>query len=248
MKHTIDYQHEIITIINIIPIEIKERSWLCIAFEEKNMGDYMHFAFVYREDYPMGHNLLEHTEDMLKGSLPVLRIHSECFLGDAISSSLCDCGEQLQKSIDFIMESGSGILIYLRQEGRGIGMRAKLSCLALQEGYYRGIQNNRAYGTYEANYILGYEGDERKYDSLPSILDFLRVKAVRLISGNPEKIQALTENGVEIAEIIDIDRKDIDKNSRKGRELLEKKNRDYKYKNIRYRGNEHEKSDNYNTM
>jgi GTP cyclohydrolase II len=234
VNHDLGVRYGPLCIINIVPVELSEEKWLCIAFEDVSMGDFMHFAFLYQNNFRMDKDLLEAAKGFFDNQVPLLRIHSECFLGDVVGSTLCDCGEQLQKSLKLITENKSGILVYLRQEGRGIGMRAKLPCLALQEGYYKGVRTELPVGTYEANLILGYKGDARNYDAPLQILNFLNVKEVDLISGNPNKRQGLINNGIHIRRTIDIDRKRINWKGRMGKELLEKRKLNYQYENISF--------------
>lgn len=234
MNHDLGVLYGSLRIINIVPVELNGNCWICIAFEEAAMGDYMHFAFLFQNNLQLGTDLFKDVSKLFENQVPFLRIHSECFLGDVMGSTLCDCREQLQESIKMIEENNSGILIYLRQEGRSIGMRAKLSCLALQAGYYKGKQIGHVVGTYEANWALGYGGDERNYDLPLQILNFLQVKEINLISGNPDKMRSLINCGICIRQTIDIERKSIDWNSRMGKELLEKRKLNYHYSNVSF--------------
>jgi GTP cyclohydrolase II len=125
-------------------------------------------------------------------SEPVLmRIHSQCLTGDVFHSTRCDCGAQLELALESIASEGRGLLIYEQQEGRGIGLMNKLRAYELQD-----------YGadTVEANEQLGFEADLRGYKMPAAILNFLGVKQVRLMSNNPEKIQALEDAGVRVTE------------------------------------------------
>jgi len=117
-----------------------------------------------------------------------LRIHSECFTGDVLGSQRCDCGEQLKVAIDFIVEKGSGYIIYLRNhEGRGIGLAEKIKAYQLQD---RGLD------TVEANIALGHQVDAREWSDAVEILAELGIKSVVLMTNNPEKIQALSDAGI----------------------------------------------------
>ena len=122
--------------------------------------------------------------------VPLVRPHSECLTGDVFGSRRCDCGAQLREAVERIADSG-GYLLYLRQEGRGIGLYAKLDAYALQD---TGLD------TYEANLALGHQEDERSYLVAAQMLKALGVKRVRLISNNPEKVEALEQAGVEVVE------------------------------------------------
>lgn len=123
----------------------------------------------------------------------LLRIHSECFTGDVLGSLRCDCGEQLNASMRMIAEHGSGVILYLRQEGRGIGLLNKLRAYNLQD---------RGYDTVEANLALGHGADERDYTIGALILKDLGVESVQLITNNPEKIESLEGFGIDVSERI----------------------------------------------
>lgn len=124
-----------------------------------------------------------------------LRIHSECLTGDVFGSLRCDCREQLEKSLHFIQELGTGIILYMRQEGRGIGLENKIRAYALQE---QGLDTN------QANEALGFRVDERTYDVAADMLAMLGVQSVRLMSNNPTKLQGLTSTGVRVADRIPV--------------------------------------------
>ena len=119
----------------------------------------------------------------------LVRVHSECFTGDVLGSRRCDCGEQLALARQIIAAEGTGIIIYMRQEGRGIGLLDKLRAYNLQDA---------GYDTVEANVLLGHEPDERDYTVAARILEDLKVKSVRLLTNNPSKIEALTQLGVTV--------------------------------------------------
>lgn len=138
-------------------------------------------------------HLLMTMGDVSKSKSPLLRIHSECFTGDVLGSMRCDCGEQLQKSMQMISNEGSGILIYLKQEGRGIGLVEKLKAYALQE---------EGHDTITANTILGHGADERKYNMAAAALKGIGVSEVRLISNNPDKKMELERDGVTVTEVV----------------------------------------------
>ncbi len=123
-----------------------------------------------------------------KDQVPV-RIHSECFTGDVLGSLRCDCGEQLEMALEMIEQAGMGILIYLRQEGRGIGLLNKLKAYNLQD---------QGMDTVDANLHLGHEADERQYDIAALILKDLGVNSVALITNNPQKIEELKHLGIQV--------------------------------------------------
>ena len=125
------------------------------------------------------------------GRPPLVRIHSECLTGDALGSLKCDCGPQLDGALAEIAESGWGILLYLRQEGRGIGLINKLRAYALQD---------QGFDTVDANLRLGFADDERDFAVAASILSALGQSAVRLLTNNPRKVAALEALGIQVSE------------------------------------------------
>jgi GTP cyclohydrolase II len=127
----------------------------------------------------------------LAGSPPLVRIHSQCLTGDVLHSLRCDCRAQLELALHSIAAEGRGLLIYENQEGRGIGLLNKLRAYELQD---------RGADTVEANQQLGFDADLRGYELAGAILRFLGLDAVRLMSNNPEKIQALERAGVRVTE------------------------------------------------
>jgi len=124
---------------------------------------------------------------------PIVRIHSQCLTGDVFHSLRCDCRQQLELALAAIADAGKGVLLYENQEGRGIGLMAKLQAYELQD---QGLD------TIEANVELGYKADCREYELPAQILLFLGVRSVRLITNNPEKVEALEAVGITVAERI----------------------------------------------
>jgi 3,4-dihydroxy 2-butanone 4-phosphate synthase/GTP cyclohydrolase II len=130
-------------------------------------------------------------------SEPVLvRVHSSCMTGDIFGSCRCDCGPQLQRSMQMIEEAGKGVIVYMNQEGRGIGLFNKLKAYKLQE---------EGYDTLEANLKLGFKGDERDYGIGAQIIRDLGVKKMRLMSNNPKKRTGLIGYGIEIMENVQLE-------------------------------------------
>jgi GTP cyclohydrolase II len=125
----------------------------------------------------------------LSQDAPLLRLHSQCFTGEALGSLRCDCGDQLAMALQAIADEGRGVVIYEYQEGRGIGLMAKLQAYELQDA---GID------TVEANHALGFKTDYRDFSLPVAILRDLRVRRVRLLTNNPHKVHALTDAGIEV--------------------------------------------------
>jgi GTP cyclohydrolase II len=123
--------------------------------------------------------------------VPLVRIHSECLTGDAFSSLKCDCGPQLNATMQMIQQAGCGAILYLRQEGRGIGLTNKIRAYALQD---------QGHDTLEANLMLGLPADARTYEMCKPMLEHVGVSKVKLITNNPNKINYLTDLGIEVVE------------------------------------------------
>ncbi|MBF0247958.1 MAG: GTP cyclohydrolase II [Alphaproteobacteria bacterium] len=158
-----------------VPLEDAERTRI-IAYRPQD-GGLEHLAIVIGEPEP-------HAQ-------PLVRLHSECFTGDLLGSLRCDCGDQLRGAIQAIAKDGAGVLLYLAQEGRGIGLVNKLRAYTLQD---RGVD------TLDANEQLGYDADERVYLPAAEMLKDLGLRRVRLLTNNPDKVSALTQFGIDVAE------------------------------------------------
>jgi len=158
-----------------VPLEGSEKTEI-VAFRPRDGGP-EHYAIIIGAPRP--HD-------------PVLiRLHSECFTGDLLGSLKCDCGSQLRGAVDVIAKAGGGIILYLAQEGRGIGLINKLRAYRLQD---------QGFDTIEANERLGFEADERRYGIAARMLQILGFKSVRLLTNNPDKLSRLAEHGIAVIE------------------------------------------------
>jgi GTP cyclohydrolase II len=150
-------------------------------------------AIGFERDVPNGTRRVETALALVMGDptdgVPLLRIHSQCFTGEVLGSLRCDCHEQLEMAMQAIAEEGRGLVIYEYQEGRGIGLMAKLEAYELQDA---GLD------TVEANHALGFKADCRDFSLPAAILRDFGIKQVRLLSNNPRKASALAKNGIEL--------------------------------------------------
>ncbi len=153
-----------------------------------------------KTDMPAPATRIESAVALVMGDLysapPIIRVHSSCLTGDVFHSLRCDCREQLELALATIAEAGAGMVLYEHQEGRGIGLMAKLQAYELQD---------RGRDTIEANLELGYAADCRHFELPAAILNLLKIPAVRLITNNPEKVQALEVAGIQVVERIQAD-------------------------------------------
>jgi GTP cyclohydrolase II len=132
----------------------------------------------------------------IKTSNPIIRVHSSCLTGDLMGSQKCDCGYQLETAIEYMSKSKKmGILVYLNQEGRGLGIHNKIISYNIQE---------KGWDTYQADNILGFSGDERDYKAAAEILKYFKIKSCDLITNNPEKIDFLRKNKIKVNKAIKI--------------------------------------------
>jgi len=161
---------------------------VAIADLPSRFGRFQVVAFWNNRD-SKEHIAIMHGDVMGREDVPT-RVHSECLTGDALGSLRCDCRDQLEVSMRRLSSHELGLVLYLRQEGRGIGLLNKLRAYTLQD---RGLD------TVEANLALGFRDDEREYSIAAHMLFSLRVKSVRLLTNNPKKVEELTRYGVKIA-------------------------------------------------
>lgn len=157
----------------------------------KALGFIDHRTGAHHMALVMGSELDFETNLKMYEKAPLVRVHSECLTGDVFSSKRCDCGEQLDLALKSIAEEGCGVLVYLRQEGRGIGLINKLKCYELQEN---------GHDTVSANLALGFEADLRTYDMAAAMLKHIGINRVRLMTNNPDKVSALMHSGVDVTQ------------------------------------------------
>ena len=197
MKFSKRFNLKIITIKDLIAYRLKKESLIEVGDMVDMPTDYGHFRLI---PFRQSSNGLEHMA-LIKGEWredePVLvRVHSSCATGDILGSKRCDCGEQLHKAMQMIEREGKGIVIYMQQEGRGIGLMNKIAAYKLQE---------QGYDTVDANVHLGFKPDERDYGCGAQMLRHLGVHKMRLLTNNPVKRVGLEAYGLEIVENIPIE-------------------------------------------
>ena len=154
-------------------------------------GHFRIFGFAYTSGDETDEVVALRMGDLEDGLPPLVRIHSQCLTGDVFHSLRCDCRAQLELALETIAREGRGLLVYENQEGRGIGLLNKLRAYELQD---------HGADTVEANEQLGFEADLRGYEAPAAVVGYFGLRAVRLMSNNPEKIQALENAGVRVAE------------------------------------------------
>jgi GTP cyclohydrolase II len=151
--------------------------------------------YLFKDKFDNKEHLALVKGNLNKKTSVFVRIHSECITGDVFHSLKCDCHFQLVKALEIIGKEKNGILIYLRQEGRGIGLENKIKAYALQD---KGLD------TVEANLKLGFPADLRTYDIAVAILKYFKIKSIKLITNNPEKIESIEKEEIKIIERIPI--------------------------------------------
>ena len=182
---------KIISIADLIAYRYRVESFIRRAAETTLPTAYGRFRVTAYENTLTGEHHLALTMGEMSGAPPLVRLHSECLTGDALGSQRCDCGAQLAEAQRLVGAEGRGVIVYLRQEGRGIGLLNKLRAYALQDG---GLD------TVEANHQLGFPTDMRDYGVAAQILRDLGLSRVRLLTNNPEKVAGLERNGVAVVE------------------------------------------------
>ncbi|MCH5302124.1 MAG: bifunctional 3,4-dihydroxy-2-butanone-4-phosphate synthase/GTP cyclohydrolase II [Prevotella sp.] len=192
-----EHQMKIITIKDLIAYRLKKESLIEVGEDVDMPTDYGHFRLI---SFRQKSNGLEHIA-LIKGEWqedePVLvRVHSSCMTGDILGSRRCDCGEQLHKAMQKIEAEGKGVIIYMQQEGRGIGLMNKIRAYKLQE---------QGFDTVDANVHLGFKPDERDYGCGAQMLRHLGVHKMRLLTNNPVKRVGLEAYGLEIVENVPIE-------------------------------------------
>lgn len=210
---------KIITIKDLIAYRLKKESTIEVGEEVDLPTIYGHFRLVpFRQKSNGAEHMAIIKGEWKPGDAVLVRVHSSCATGDILGSKRCDCGEQLHKSLKMIEQEGQGVVIYMQQEGRGIGLMNKMAAYKLQE---------QGYDTVDANVHLGFKPDERDYGCGAQMLRHLGVSKMRLLTNNPTKRVGLEAYGLEIVENVPIeitpnpyDRKYLEtKRDRMGHEL-----------------------------
>lgn len=210
---------KIITIKDLIAYRLKKESTIEVGEEVDLPTIYGHFRLVpFRQKSNGAEHMAVIKGEWKPGDAVLVRVHSSCATGDILGSKRCDCGEQLHKSLEMIEQEGQGVVIYMQQEGRGIGLMNKMAAYKLQE---------QGYDTVDANVHLGFKPDERDYGCGAQMLRHLGVSKMRLMTNNPTKRVGLEAYGLEIVENVPIeitpnpyDRKYLEtKRDRMGHEL-----------------------------
>lgn len=192
-----EHNLKIITIKDLIAYRLQQESLIEVGEEVDMPTEYGHFRIIPFRQKSNGQEHFALIKGEWKEDEPILvRVHSSCMTGDILGSRRCDCGEQLHKAMQKIEKEGKGVIVYMQQEGRGIGLMNKLAAYKLQE---------EGYDTVDANLCLGFKADERDYGCGAQMLRHLGVHKMRLMTNNPVKRVGLEAYGLEITENVPIE-------------------------------------------
>jgi 3,4-dihydroxy 2-butanone 4-phosphate synthase/GTP cyclohydrolase II len=197
MEFAQKHQLKIITIKDMIAYRLQKESIVEEGVEVDMPTEYGHFRMIPFRQKSNGQEHFALIKGQWKADEPILvRVHSSCATGDILGSKRCDCGEQLHRAMQMIEQEGKGVIVYMQQEGRGIGLMNKLAAYKLQE---------EGYDTVDANLCLGFKADERDYGCGAQILRMLGVQKMRLMTNNPVKRVGLEAYGLEIVENVAVE-------------------------------------------